>query len=260
MRRRLGPLTVQQATTQALKAPLPGADMKTAQRDVLGQTLKKRFESHMHRHPTVAWADVHARLNANKLEALQDMEATGGEPDIVGSATADGTYLFCDCTAESPSGRRSLCYDAQALHARKLHKPQNSAIEAAAAMGVTLLTEAQYRALQEVEDFDQKTSSWIWTPASSPPEHFALQKLDEGACRRCNGCAGRIHGIDASFAQCPFREQPNQRSTADVTLQVKQTANRNACAIEQQGAQGNSGIGAQLGRHAHRDVLCPVGE
>ena len=138
MRRRLGPLTVQQATTQALKAPLPGADMKTAQRDVLVQTLKKRFESHMHRHPTVVWADVHERLNANKLKALQDMEATGGEPDVVGSAAADGTYLFCDCTAESPSWRRSLCYDRQALDARKENKPQGSAVELAAAVMVAV--------------------------------------------------------------------------------------------------------------------------
>ncbi|WP_312843277.1 DUF4256 domain-containing protein [Diaphorobacter nitroreducens] len=204
MRRRLGPLTMQQATTQALKAPLPGADMKTAQRDVLVQTLKKRFESHMHRHPTVVWADVHERLNANKLKALQDMEATGGEPDVVGSAAADGTYLFCDCAAESPSGRRSLCYDAQALHARKLHKPQNSAIEAAAAMGVTLLTEAQYRALQEVEDFDQKTSSWIWTPPDV---------RERGGALFCDRRYGRVfvyhNGAESYYAARGFRTSLN---------------------------------------------------
>ena len=174
--------------------------MKTAQRDVLVQTLKKRFESHMHRHPTVVWADVHERLTANKLKALQDMEATGGEPDVVGSAAADGTYLFYDCTAESPSGRRSLCYDAQALHARKLHKPQNSAIEAAAAMGVTLLTEAQYRALQEVEDFDQKTSSWIWTPPDV---------RERGGALFCDRRYGRVfvyhNGAESYYAARGFR-------------------------------------------------------
>jgi len=141
--------------------------MKATERDRLLQALKARFDKHLRRHAGLAWGQVLARLegNAPALASLAAMEATGGEPDVIGHDAATGEYLFCDCAAESPDGRRSLCYDREALDSRKEHKPQGSAVEAAAAMGVELLTEAQYRALQQFGEFDLKTSSWIATPA-----------------------------------------------------------------------------------------------
>jgi hypothetical protein len=140
--------------------------MKAQERDELLETLKVRFAKHMHRHAKIAWADVQARLagNAAALKALRDMEASGGEPDVIGQERAGGPYTFCDCAAESPSGRRSVCYDRAALDARKEHKPEGSAVEMAAAMGIELLTEQQYRELQKLGEFDTKTSSWITTP------------------------------------------------------------------------------------------------
>jgi hypothetical protein len=131
------------------------------------QTLKARFEKHMPRHPGLAWAEVQARLDAHPdaLRALREMEATGGEPDVIGPRGAAGQLTFCDCAAESPAGRRSLCYDREALDSRKENKPQGSAVEMAAAMGIALLTEAQYRELQTLGEFDVKTSSWVQTPA-----------------------------------------------------------------------------------------------
>lgn len=131
------------------------------------QTLKTRFDQHMHRHQGVAWADVQARLegNAQALQALRAMEQTGGEPDVVGGAQPAGVFTFVDCSAETPPGRRSLCYDDAALEARKEHKPQGSAIGLAAGMGIELLTEEQYHALQQLGEFDLKTSSWLQTPA-----------------------------------------------------------------------------------------------
>ncbi|HYD76377.1 MAG TPA: DUF4256 domain-containing protein [Ramlibacter sp.] len=140
--------------------------MKAQERDDLLATLKARFEQNMQRHRGIAWADVLQRLqsNANALKALRAMEATGGEPDVIGFDKASGTFTFCDCSLESPAGRRSLCYDAAALYARKENKPQGSAVEAAAEMGIELLTEAQYRELQALGEFDLKTSSWIRTP------------------------------------------------------------------------------------------------
>ncbi|QQR55332.1 DUF4256 domain-containing protein [Candidatus Peregrinibacteria bacterium] len=133
--------------------------------ETLLKTLKARFEKNMHRHKGLDWAKVEAKLKADpkKLGALQQMEETGGEPDVVGQDK--GRFLFYDCSTESPAGRRSLCYDPAALHARKEHKPKNSSIEMAADMGIELLTEEEYRALQELGKFDQKTSSWIKTPA-----------------------------------------------------------------------------------------------
>ena len=129
--------------------------------------LKARFEKNMNRHQGLEWAKVQVRLESNqeKLRSLNEMEITGGEPDVVGYDTKTGEYVFYDCAAESPKGRRSICYDHQALEARKEHKPVNSAIGMAADMGVELLTEEQYRELQQLEKFDTKTSSWIKTPA-----------------------------------------------------------------------------------------------
>jgi len=141
--------------------------MKSPQRDTLIHTLALRFERHDRRHPGVDWANIQERLHGNPelLRSLGEMEATGGEPDVIGSASKDGTCLFCDCAAESPTGRRSLCYDAQALQSRKQHKPPDSAVGMATAMGVSLLTQGQYRELQSFGEFDLKTSSWVATPA-----------------------------------------------------------------------------------------------
>ena len=140
--------------------------MKAQQREELLGILKARFEKNMGRHKGVDWSKVQAKLEANpeKLWSLSEMERTGGEPDVVGHDKKKGEYIFYDCSAESPKGRRSVCYDREALEARKEHKPKNSAIEMAAAMGIELLTEEEYRGLQELGEFDAKTSSWVQTP------------------------------------------------------------------------------------------------
>jgi hypothetical protein len=132
------------------------------------KVLKSRFEKHGNRHNGIEWSAVQARLEANreKLWSLQQMEATGGEPDVVGQDKKTGEYLFYDCSVESPKGRRSLCYDREALDSRKEFKPANNAVDMAAAMGIELLTEEQYRMLQELGKFDLKTSSWLQTPAA----------------------------------------------------------------------------------------------
>jgi len=129
--------------------------------------LKDRFEENMHRHKGLEWTKVRAKLEAKaeKLWSLNEMERTGGEPDVVGFDKKTGEYSFYDCSAESPNGRRSLCYDGEALDSRKKHKPKNSAIDMAASMGIELLTEEHYRELQKLESFDTKTSSWIKTPS-----------------------------------------------------------------------------------------------
>jgi len=131
-------------------------------------TLQTRFEQHMHRHPGLTWADVQARLAAHpaKLGSLHAMESTGGEPDVVGYDRATGEYIFYDCAAESPIGRRNVCYDHAGLMSRKENRPENNAVDMAAAMGIELLTEAQYRELQTLGEFDAKTSSWLMTPAA----------------------------------------------------------------------------------------------
>lgn len=141
--------------------------MNARARTELLRTLQVRFETHEHRHKAVAWADVQARLehDSNALTSLQAMEATGGEPDVIGRDQSTGRVTFCDCSAESPAGRRSTCYDGAALDARKEHKPQASAVDMAAGMGIELLTEEQYRALQTLGEFDTRTSSWVKTPA-----------------------------------------------------------------------------------------------
>ncbi len=141
--------------------------MKAKQREELLGALKARFEKNMNRHQGLAWANVQARLEAHpeKLWSLNEMESTGGEPDVVGFDKKSGEYIFYDCAAESPQGRRSVCYDRAALEARKENKPANNALDVAAAMGIELLTEEQYRELQKLGEFDLKTSSWVKTPA-----------------------------------------------------------------------------------------------
>lgn len=138
----------------------------SAQREALLGALQARFEKNMKRHKGLEWAKVQARLDANPaaLWSLHEMERTGGEPDVVGHDDKTGEFVFIDCSAESPSGRRSLCYDGEALEARKEAKPTGSAVDMAAAMGIELLTEAQYRELQALGEFDTKTSSWVVTP------------------------------------------------------------------------------------------------
>ncbi|MBP6902564.1 MAG: DUF4256 domain-containing protein [Burkholderiaceae bacterium] len=140
--------------------------MTPADRDQLLQLLQTRFINHMHRHAGLDWPTVRARIDAHPtaLPSLLAMESSGGEPDVIGLDQASGQCLFCDCSAESPAGRRSLCYDRQALDARKENKPPGCATDVAAAMGIELLDEAGYRALQMLGEFDAKTSSWIATP------------------------------------------------------------------------------------------------
>ncbi|MES2959505.1 MAG: DUF4256 domain-containing protein [Pseudomonadota bacterium] len=176
--------------------------MKSQDKDKLLHALKGRFEKNMRRHEGCEWRAVLARLDANPvaLEAIGRMEVTGGEPDVIGQDKATGQYLFCDCAAESPLGRRSLCYDRAALDSRKENKPEGNAVEAAAAMGVDLLTEEQYRALQRAGPFDTKTSSWIATP----------QDLrDLGGALFCDHRYGRVfvyhNGAQSYYAARGFR-------------------------------------------------------
>ena len=156
----------------------------------------------MPRHRGAAWSDVHAKLEGNlaALTSLREMESTGGEPDVIGQDKGTGTYTFCDCSAESPTGRRSVCYDRHALESRKEHKPENSAVEMAAAMGIGLLTEEQYRELQRLGDFDTKTSSWIRTP----PE---IREL--GGALFCDRRYGKVfvyhNGAQSYYAARGFR-------------------------------------------------------
>jgi len=140
--------------------------LSSEQSEELLRVLKTRFEKNMKRHKDLEWAKVQARLEANpeKLWSLDDMEITGGEPDVGGYDKKTGEYIFYDCSAESPKDRRSLCYDREALESRKEHKPKNNAIDMAADMGIELLTEEQYRELQKLGEFDLKTSSWVQTP------------------------------------------------------------------------------------------------
>ena len=143
-------------------------EMSPAQRKELLGALKARFEQNMNRHKSLEWAKVQAKLEANteKLWSLNEMERTGGEPDVVGHDKNTGEYTFYDCSAQSPNGRRSVCYDREALESRKEHKPEGSAIGMATAMGIELLTEEQYRDLQKLGDFDTKTQSWVKTPSA----------------------------------------------------------------------------------------------
>ena len=141
-------------------------DLSPEQREELLRALKARFEKNMNRHKGLEWAKVQAKLevNAEKLWSLKEMERTGGEPDVVGHDKKTGEYIFYDCSAESPKGRRSVCYDREALESRKENKPADNAMDMATAMGIELLTEEQYRELQKLGNFDTKTSSWVKTP------------------------------------------------------------------------------------------------
>ena len=153
------------------KGPASGVETKKAlsleQREELLRALKARFEKNRNRHKGLEWAKVQAKLEAaaEKLWSLHEMERTGGEPDVVGHDNKTGEYIFYDCSANSPKGRRSLCYDRDALESRKEHKPKNNALDMAAAIGIELLTEEQYRELQELGNFDTATSSWVQTPS-----------------------------------------------------------------------------------------------
>ncbi len=141
--------------------------METAVLDTLIETLKDRFAKNMRRHAGIDWNAVQAKLKASpeKLQALSEMERTGGEPDVIGVDAKTNEFIFCDCAPETPAGRRSICYDRKALDSRKENKPNGNAVEMAAAIGIEMLTEEQYRALQEIGEFDRKTSSWVSTPA-----------------------------------------------------------------------------------------------
>ncbi|KAB2878595.1 DUF4256 domain-containing protein [bacterium] len=172
------------------------------QRKELLRTLKTRFEKNMNRHKSLEWAKVQAKLEAHteKLWSLHEMERTGGEPDVVGHDKNTNEYLFYDCVAESPAGRRSFCYDREALESRKEHKPKNNVMDMAAAMGIELLTEEQYRELQKLGNFDTKTSSWVKTP----PE---IRKLG-GAIfcdRRYDTVFVYHNGADSYYAARGFR-------------------------------------------------------
>lgn len=166
------------------------------------EVLQKRFEKNMKRHKGIAWADVQARLEAHpaKLRSLDQMEMTGGEPDVVGYDKKTGEYIFYDCSAETPKGRRSICYDREALDSRKEHKPANSALDMAEEMGIEILTEEAYKALQALGEFDLKTSSWIKTPAN-------IRKL-KGALfcdRRYDHVFTYHNGAESYYAARAFR-------------------------------------------------------
>jgi len=147
---------------------MANVSLSQKQREELLKTLKARFEKNMSRHKYLEWANVQSNLEANaeKLRSLSEMERTGGEPDVVDQDKKTGEYIFYDCSVESPKGRRSFCYDREALDSRKENKPKDNAVGAAAAMGIELLTEEQYRKLQNLGEFDTKTSSWVKTPSN----------------------------------------------------------------------------------------------
>lgn len=186
-----------------VKTEMPKAkDMKAKEREDLLETLQTRFEKNMNRHKDLAWAKIRSKLEAHpeKLWSLNEMERTGGEPDVVGHDKKTGEYVFYDCSAESPQGRRSVCYDRAALETRKEHKPKDSAVNMATAMGVEILSEEEYRALQQLGDFDTKTSSWVKTPAE-------IRKLG-GALfcdRRYNTVFVYHNGAESYYAARGFR-------------------------------------------------------
>jgi len=176
--------------------------MKAKEREELFQVLKARFEKNMHRHAGMVWEDVRAALEGNRdaLRSLQEMEATGGEPDVIGQIGDPGRFTFYDCSLESPAGRRSTCYDAEARESRKEHKPENSAVEMCSAMGIEMLTEEQYRELQKLGEFDVKTSSWVRTE----PEVRAL-----GGALFCDRRYGKVfvyhNGVQSYYVARGFR-------------------------------------------------------
>jgi len=154
-------------TTRARNINSNKKELSPEKREELLRGLKVRFEKNMNRHKDLEWAKIRAKLETSteKLWSLNEMERTGGEPDVVGHDKKTGEYIFCDCSVESPKGRRSVCYDREALESRKEHKPEDNAMGMAAAMGIELLTEEQYRELQKLGTFDTKTSSWVKTPS-----------------------------------------------------------------------------------------------
>lgn len=176
--------------------------LSSEQRETLFNTVKTRFEKNQNRHQGLDWAPIQAKLEASpaKLRSLYEMEETGGEPDVVGLDPQTGEYLFYDCSAESPKGRRSVCYDHEALESRKEHKPDDSALGMAADMGIELLNEEQYRALQQLGKFDTKTSSWILTPPD-------IRKL--GGAVFCDFRYGHVfvyhNGAESYYAARGFR-------------------------------------------------------
>lgn len=177
-------------------------ELSIEQRDELLKVLQDRFAKNMHRHEGIEWEDVQSRLlvNPGKLWTLNEMERTGGEPDVVGYDEERDEYVFCDCSRESPKRRRSVCYDREALKARKKHPPKNSAMDLAETMGIEMLTEEQYRTLQKLETFDQKTSSWVKTPA-------AIREL--GGALFCDYRYGHVfvyhNGADSYYSSRGFR-------------------------------------------------------
>lgn len=177
-------------------------ELSAKEREALLTSLKSRFEKNMNRHRNLEWSKVQTKLERapEKLYSLYEMEKSGGEPDVVRFDKKTGEYTFCDCAAESPSGRRSVCYDREALDARKEHKPKNNALDMAAAMGIEILTEEQYGELQELGNFDTKTSSWVKTP----PE---IRKL--GGALYCDRRYNRVfvghNGAESYYAARGFR-------------------------------------------------------
>ena len=177
-------------------------ELSPEQREELLRALKARFEKNMNRHEGLGWAKVQAKLEANteKLWSLNEMERTGGEPDVVGHDKKTGEYVFYDCSAESPKGRTSFCYDREALDSRKEHKPKNNAIDMAATMGIELLTEEEYQELQKFGNFDTKTSSWVKTPSD-------IRKL--GGSLYCDRRYGRVfvghNGAQSYYSARAFR-------------------------------------------------------
>ena len=177
-------------------------ELSPVQRDQLISVLRARFEKSMNRHKNLEWSKIEAKLgsNAEKLWSLNEMERTGGEPDVVGHDKKTGEYIFYDCSVESPNGRRSVCYDGEALKSRKEHKPKSSAVDMAANMGIELLSEEQYRELQKLGNFDAKTSSWVKTPSD-------IRKLG-GALfcdRRYNTVFLYHNGAESYYAARGFR-------------------------------------------------------
>lgn len=184
------------------KHRMGGNEVEAVVHGELFETLKNRFEKNMQRHPGIDWSEVQSRLQARpeKLQALHEMERTGGEPDVVGIDERSGEITFYDCSPESPKGRRSICYDREALDSRKKHKPEGNAVEMAGSMGIEILTEDEYRALQQLGEFDRKTSSWVKTP-------FEIRILG-GALfcdRRYNHVFVYHNGADSYYAARGFR-------------------------------------------------------
>lgn len=181
---------------------IPPKKLSAIQREDLLKTLKSRFENHLERHQGIAWAEVQSRLEplAHKLWSLHEMERTGGEPDVVGQDRQTGEHLFFDCSAETPRGRVSVCYDRAGLESRKAHHPETTAMDLAADIGIELLTEAQYLDLQRLGDFDTKTSSWVKTPS---------EIRERGGALYCERRYGRIfvghNGAQSYYAARGFR-------------------------------------------------------